>query len=164
MKTKADNRKLTPFEKAGYTSEDRFKIIGNISKHGFDLGDIVRLYIDDGTNRPVFIRYDGGNWWWVDLNDVEKIDPFIEKLNMYDKFVQNNVEKPSHYQLLPGIEVYDVREAILSKLEYVSPCELDDWSRAWEYLTRMWGKNGLEDAKKARWYLNKLIERMDNES
>jgi len=25
----------------------------------------------------------------------------------------------------------------------------------------MWQKNGLEDAKKARWYLDKLIERME---
>lgn len=155
MKTKADNRKLTPFEKAGYTSEDRFKIIGNRSKHGFDIGDIVTLYEDDDTYGPKFA--DNKSSWYVDLRDIEKLD-------MYDKFVQDNVENPSHYQLLPGIEVYDIREAILSKLEDASPCEIDDWSRAWEYLTRMWGKNGLEDAKKARWYLNKLIERMDNES
>ena len=36
-----------------------------------------------------------------------------------------------------------------------------DWDRALEYLLRMWEKNGVEDAKKARWYLNKLIEKLD---
>lgn len=71
------------------------------------------------------------------------------------------VNQPPHYQLLPGVEVYDVRHAILEKLEDVSPGQVDDWSRSWEYLTRMWQKNGLEDAKKARWYLDKLIEKME---
>lgn len=70
------------------------------------------------------------------------------------------VNSPPHYQLLPGVEVYDVRMALLAKMEGVSPDRVDDWSRAWEYLTRMWQKNGLEDAKKCRWYLDKLIEKM----
>ena len=74
----------------------------------------------------------------------------------------DNVNKPSHYQLLPGVEVKDVRKAILDKLpEGVDYSQLDDWSRAWEYLTRMWGKNGLEDAKKAQVYLTWLIEKME---
>ena len=72
------------------------------------------------------------------------------------------VNSPPHYQLLPGVEVYDVREAMLDKVpEGVPFSQVDDWSRATEYLMRMWQKNGIEDAKKARWYLNKLIEKMD---
>lgn len=70
------------------------------------------------------------------------------------------INSPPHYQILPGVEVYDVRMAILEKVDGVSAQQIDDWSRAWEYLTRMWQKNGVEDAKKARWYLNKLIEKM----
>jgi len=76
--------------------------------------------------------------------------------------MRDPVNNPSHYQLLPGVEVYDVRHAILAKAEGVTLSEADDWSRAWEYITRMWGKNGLEDAKKAQWYLNKLIERLES--
>jgi len=71
------------------------------------------------------------------------------------------VNKPPHYQLLPGVEVYDVRHALLEKQSHATFGQIDDWSRSWEYLTRMWQKNGLEDAKKARWYLDKLIERME---
>jgi len=81
--------------------------------------------------------------------------------------VNNNdmVNKPPHYQLLPGVEVYDVRLALLKKIEPSTPFEqVSDWDRASEYLLRMWQKNGLEDAKKARWYLNKLIEKMEKEN
>lgn len=74
----------------------------------------------------------------------------------------DNVKNPSHYQLLPGVEVIDVRMAILSNMPAsVTRAEADHWSRAWEYLTRMWGKNGLEDAKKARVYLDWLIDEME---
>ena len=73
------------------------------------------------------------------------------------------VNKPSHYQVMPGVEVYDVRMALMAKIEGASHSAVDDWSRAWEYLTRMWGKNGLEDAKKARWYLDKLIDKLEAE-
>jgi len=76
------------------------------------------------------------------------------------------VNSPSHYVLFDGVEVRDVRRAILTKFcdeEGVPARQVDDWSRAWEYLTRMWGKNGLEDAKKARWYLDKLIDDLEKE-
>ena len=72
------------------------------------------------------------------------------------------VNHPKHYRLLPEVEVYDVRKAILDKIPPGVPyIQLDDWSRAWEYLTRCWDKHDspLEDLKKARWYLNKLIEK-----
>jgi hypothetical protein len=51
---------------------------------------------------------------------------------------------------------------MMSKIDKGVPFDqVSDWDRASEYLFRMWGKNGLEDAKKARWYLNKLIEKME---
>jgi hypothetical protein len=39
-----------------------------------------------------------------------------------------------------------------------------DWITAWEYLTRAFFKNGREDIEKCMWYLNTLLERMDNRS
>ena len=72
------------------------------------------------------------------------------------------VNNPSHYQLLPGVEFKDVRRAILDNIDYSVPyTQIDDWSRVFEYVGRMWAKNGLEDAKKARVYLNWLIEKME---
>ena len=76
---------------------------------------------------------------------------------------QDNINRPKHYQLRDGYEVYDLRQdlARIADLHGVSNSLYSDWDRAIEYLLRMWGKNGLEDAKKARWYLAKLIEKLE---
>lgn len=76
--------------------------------------------------------------------------------------IKDNVNKPSHYSVLPGVEVIDIRKALLNKIPTdISFEAVDHWSRAWEYLTRMWGKNGLEDAKKAQVYLTWLIDKLE---
>lgn len=70
------------------------------------------------------------------------------------------VNKPKHYQLLPGVEVINVRDAILDKIDTTcqyTARQVDYWSRSWEYLTRFAEKNGLEDLQKSRWYLDRLI-------
>lgn len=75
------------------------------------------------------------------------------------------VNKPPHYVLKPGLEVIDVRTAIFEKLQregiVVPYADMSDWDRAWEYLTRMFFKNGKEDAEKALYYLSRLVERME---
>lgn len=73
------------------------------------------------------------------------------------------VEKPKHYQLREGYEVYDLRQDLAKQAQtYNIPHnQYSDWDRALEYLLRMWGKNKLEDAKKAQWYLKKLIEKIE---
>ena len=73
----------------------------------------------------------------------------------------DSVYNPSHYQLpgLNGLEVMDVRSSLLQTIPEGVPYELVTcWNESWTYLTRMWGKNGLEDAKKAQVYLERLIE------
>jgi hypothetical protein len=76
------------------------------------------------------------------------------------------VNHPPHYQLRDGYEVYDLRQDLAAKAAQhdVPHDQYSDWDRALEYLLRMWGKNEVEDAKKARWYLNKLIEKLEVES
>lgn len=72
------------------------------------------------------------------------------------------VNAPSHYALLPGVEVIDVRDALFAKMPIDVPHDVADcWSRSWEYLTRMWGKNKLEDAQKAQFYLDRMIQKME---
>lgn len=84
-----------------------------------------------------------------------KIMPMDKRENKVD-----NVNHPKHYQLLPGVEVIDVRKAILDKVnkDQWTFEQVDLWSRSWEYLTRMFEKNGIEDAKKAKWYLDRLVK------
>lgn len=92
----------------------------------------------------------------------EITDEEEEAWRMKEEQQYDMVNNPKHYQLLPGVQVKDVRKAILDKIpEGVPYNQIDDWSRAWEYVTRMWDKNGLEDAKKARVYLDWLIEEME---
>ena len=73
------------------------------------------------------------------------------------------VNKPKHYELADDFEVYDLRQmlarkAMLAEIRYDL---YSDWDRALEYLIRMWDKNGVQDAKKARWYINKMIEKIE---
>ena len=78
--------------------------------------------------------------------------------------MSNMVNNPKHYQL-PGlkIEVIDVRSSLLKTIPANTPYEaVTSWSESWTYLTRMWGKNGLEDAKKAKFYLERMINIMEN--
>lgn len=108
----------------------------------------------------------------IGTNNFEHLEP--GNVYTYPPKVQVDnhdvVNKPSHYILKLksgiGVEVYDIRTALLHICdeEGVPAGQVDDWSRSWEYLTRMWGKNGLEDAKKARWYLDKLIGRMEHDA
>jgi hypothetical protein len=76
------------------------------------------------------------------------------------------VNKPSHYLLMEGVEVRDVCKALSSKLMYgekaldvsTNPLFLSDYVQMMQYLMRFMDKNGVEDLKKARWYLDKMIE------
>lgn len=74
------------------------------------------------------------------------------------------VNHPKHYQLLPGVEVYDIRQALAAKATAagVTLDQFSDYDRAIEYLLRMWEKNGKQDAEKAVWYLNKLIGKLQS--
>ena len=74
------------------------------------------------------------------------------------------VNRPPHYQLREGYEVYDLRQDLARKAQAagVPHDQFSDWDRALEYLLRMWEKNGVEDAKKGAWYVNKLIGKLES--
>ena len=76
------------------------------------------------------------------------------------------VSKPKHYMLFEdqGIEVRDVLEKLCEKLQQTLPYPGNyslfesDYVQLMQYLMRFMDKNGVEDLKKARWYLDKMIE------
>jgi len=78
----------------------------------------------------------------------------------------NVISKPKHYMLFQeeGIEVRDVISKLLDKLgdnpkgEFYSYQFAADYVQLMQYLMRFMDKNGVEDLKKARWYLDKMIE------
>ena len=82
------------------------------------------------------------------------------------------VTKPKHYMLFSpdevptgeyGIEVRDVIEKLVNKIEYYPDgMFLADYVQMMQYGMRFMDKNGLEDLKKQRWYLDKMIERYES--
>lgn len=68
------------------------------------------------------------------------------------------VNHPSHYNS-GKIEVIRIMEDQLSPEEYRGYIK----GQVLKYITRERHKNGLEDLKKAAWYLNRLIKKMERE-
>ena len=67
----------------------------------------------------------------------------------------DNIKSPNHYVSESGIEVFDVQEAFIHELKGMSASY---WCNIVKYILRFQKKNGVEDLKKAKYYLEKLIE------
>jgi hypothetical protein len=71
--------------------------------------------------------------------------------------VKDNVNNPSHYNQA-GVECIDAIKASLGD-EYPDYCK----GNVMKYLWRYKYKNGIEDLKKAQWYLNSMVESVEND-
>lgn len=71
----------------------------------------------------------------------------------------DNVNHPEHYTQ-GGVECIDALAAATINLQGLDAvCT----ANAIEYLWRWKGKNGVEDLKKARWYIDRLIKHYEKE-
>ncbi len=82
--------------------------------------------------------------------------------------VHDPVNNPSHYQLLPGVEVIDVLDALCNKIDKSEALSLTGAQKSYYaqmmgYLMRCMDKNGLQDMKKARFYLDRIIKQQEGE-
>jgi hypothetical protein len=98
----------------------------------------------------------------------EAIDDWVKGSNgvtQEDFWTQYDpVSKPLHYMLFPekGIEVRDVIEKLVLKMDWTPEGMFTaDYVQMMQYLMRFMDKNGVEDLKKAKWYLDKLIDAYD---
>lgn len=73
--------------------------------------------------------------------------------------MKDNVNHPDHYKSSSGLEAIDVIEAFTAEL---SGLEAVCTGNALKYLLRWKKKNGVEDLKKARWYLNRMINSLES--
>ena len=69
-------------------------------------------------------------------------------------FKADVVNHPAHYKTGNGLEAIDVIEAFTEGLQ---GGEATNTGNVLKYMCRWKKKNGLEDLKKAQWYLNRLI-------
>ena len=71
------------------------------------------------------------------------------------------VNSPSHYKY-GKFEVIDILEEAVALAP--DPVKGSLQYQVLKYMLRLWGKeNPLQDAKKSRWYLNRLIENMEED-
>lgn len=107
--------------------------------------------------------------WYSQTNGVGQEDFWVS----YKGITHDPVEKPKHYMLFEdeGIEVRDVIKKLALKVKEapLMPCYKDyplfeaDYVQMMQYLMRFMDKNGQEDLKKARWYLDKLIDSYESD-
>ena len=111
----------------------------------------------------------------TEKNDIKKtLDNFMKKLNEenkgligYNKELEcketknnDNIISPNHYASDKGFEVFDVQEAFIHELKGMAASY---WCNIVKYILRFQKKNGVEDLKKAKYYLEKLIEEVGEE-
>jgi len=87
-----------------------------------------------------------GGWFWVDAEQCKLVEPEAVEQPASDPF------NPSHYKQ-GSIECIEAIKAALGVgfIAYL-------WGNILKYLWRWPNKNGIEDLKKARWYLDRLIQ------
>lgn len=119
------------------------------------------VYATSHSSKPLSEAID--DWFKKDSQCMTEEEFWID--GPYDA-----VGKPKHYMLFEekGIEVRDVIEELVDRmhldLAYPAGYPLfdTDYVQMMQYLMRFMSKNGVEDLKKARWYLDKLIEAYDD--
>ena len=83
-----------------------------------------------------------------------------EQLEYYESIKEDLVNHPPHYISNKGIEAIDVIEAFTDGLV---GAEATHTGNVIKYILRWKHKNGLQDLKKAQWYLNRLINHVEKE-
>lgn len=111
-------------------------------KYGGDVRSTVCMRCIDSTYQSP------SNW--------EPVDHKVENKN-YETNDQM-VSHPNHYQTKSGLETIDVIEAFTDGLDGI---EAVDTANVIKYICRWKKKNGLQDLKKAMWYLTHLINHVE---
>lgn len=79
---------------------------------------------------------------------------------MEERRAADLVNHPPHYQA-GTVEAIDFIESVIADAPHMVLAYLQ--GQALKYMIRMWLKgNALEDARKAEWYLNRLIAKMES--
>ena len=92
---------------------------------------------------------DGKNWY----NFMKELKENRKKRVTTEN--NDNIIRPNHYASDKGFEVFDVQEAFIHELKGMAASY---WCNIVKYILRFQRKNGVEDLKKAKYYLEKLID------
>ena len=123
------------------------------SMPGFGLPD-DKIFKEYGWSKmDTYEIVDDGSTYTLTLPDPQRIIMHCE-----EKSGSDMINHPNHYKSETGLETIDVIEAFTFDLKGI---EATDTGNILKYMCRWKSKNGLEDLKKARWYLNHLINHVE---
>ena len=119
-------------------------------KYGVDVGDVITIKSVGNADYSFVSKTDK-----IVFTKDFCLKPYEEDSSNEDQDVVNN---PKHYTS-GSIECIDAMQASLSPEQFKGFLR----GNVQKYCWRCDKKNGLEDLKKARWYLDKLIETIEKE-
>lgn len=129
-----------------YLERKRQALIKDMEKAGIE-------QLDYDSDVKTIIRDGNGNVLDIQMKEPGESFNSCRARNGFDM-----VNHPSHYKAKNGMEVIDVIEAFTANLEGY---EATHTGNVIKYICRWKEKNGLEDLKKAQWYLNRLIKNIE---
>ena len=102
----------------------------------------------------------GGPCQTIPSRSDDELAECIEKISVHSVENEDAVH-PKHYQLPGGMQVVDIEQAVFGRAALMEHCLCS----AAEYILRHKRKNGLEDIRKAYWWIGKYLElaEMDKE-
>ena len=130
-----------------YLERKRQKLIKDMEKAGIE-------QLDYDSDVKTIIRDGNGN-----VLDIQMKEPGESFNSCRARNGLDMVNHPSHYKAKNGMEVIDVIEAFTANLEGY---EATHTGNVIKYICRWKEKNGLEDLRKAQWYLNRLIKNIED--
>ena len=129
-----------------YLERKRQELIKDMEKAGIE-------QLDYDSDVKTIIRDGNGN-----VLDIQMKEPGESFNSCRARNGLDMVNHPKHYKAKNGMEVIDVIEAFTANLEGY---EATHTGNIIKYICRWKEKNGLEDLKKAQWYLNRLIKNIE---
>lgn len=144
-------------EKRGTPDYPLYKVINTdtyeipyVGRNYFEADHIEKTLIAEGYRATLLIDY----------GETHKTN--MEERNIKtDAQTNDMVNQPPHYTNA-GIECIDAMEEVAYH-SGVDPFHGYLWLNAFKYLWRWPYKNGIEDLKKCRWYVDKLISKLEAE-
>ena len=129
-----------------YLERKRQALIKDMEKAGIE-------QLDYDSDVKTIIRDGNGNVLDIQMKEPGESFNSCRARNGFDM-----VNHPKHYKAKNGMEVIDVIEAFTANLEGY---EATHTGNVIKYICRWKEKNGLEDLRKAQWYLNRLIKNIE---
>lgn len=140
-----------------YTDSTERVRIGDIVEIDLDCGDVLSGYRVEEWAHPTLVLDDGfGTLVGIHIDHIDTIHLLDRRVRKQEP--KEMVDHPSHYQSESGLEAIDVIKAFTSDLTGI---EAFDTGNVLKYMCRWRNKNGLEDLKKAKWYLEDLINHVE---